>query len=410
MFNNMKFYRNTEIASEYGLSLPTIGNWIKDTLVNKKSLELIVHNGKHHIAKTDLNIQLIKQYVSEGFKYKPLNARVVAEPNSQYIKYLSDKQLIEIKKGISDKKLLDIKYSYIDGGAALWDNMYESSAGSSATYDPYNKMNILTIPRILELLGNTKINIIEIGAGNGKPLLQFLLALTKEHRKNKINAYISVDISSEMNEIQKRNIKSELPELAFSSYVVDVENETFEEIVYEIHQKSPETTNVFVMYGGTFGNFENPEKVVMNIEKSMMTGDLLCINNPYPHPDRFKDAKYMYESPTLDHYLFASRSLGLQAGSQDLEYSFDSKTTTKKLYLNIPVDHTIKFNINGHEEVLDIPKGTRLLVWQSRMTDLDYFQSITMHYDLMLVLYTISSDSKFILTVYRKEVRGNLIS
>jgi uncharacterized SAM-dependent methyltransferase len=398
----MKFYKNIEIAQEYGVSLPTIGNWIKDTLSGKKQLELIKNNDKEYIAKTDLNTKLIQQYVNQGFKYKPLNARVVAQPDESYIKYLTDKQLIEIKKSISDKKLLDIKYSYIDGGAELWDDMYESSAGSSSTYEPYNKMNILTIPRILELLGDKKINIIEIGAGNGKPLLEFLHALAKE---DKINSYISIDISSEMNEIQRRNLNSEFPNMDFSSYIIDVENETFEDVIYEIHQNYPETTNIFVMYGGTFGNFANPEKVIMNIEKSMLTSDLLCINNPYPHPDRFKDAKYMYESPTADHYLFASRSLGLQVEPENLEYYFDTETTTRKLYLNIPVDHTLKFNINNRKEVLDLPKGTRILVWQHRMTNLEYLQSLTKQYDLMLVLYTISSDNKFILTVYRKESR-----
>ena len=209
-----------------------------------------------------------------------------------------------------------------------------------------------------------------------------------------------------MNEIQKRNLKSEFPNLEFLPYVIDVENETFEEVVYQLYQSYPDTTNIFVMYGGTFGNFVNPEKVIMNIEKSMLSGDLLCINNPYPHPDRFKDAKYMYESPTADHYLFASRSLGLQVEPENLEYFFDNETTTRKLYLNIPVDHTLKLNINEHEEILDIPKSTKILVWQHRMTNLEYLQSLTKPYDLMLVLYTISSDSKFILTVYRKETRA----
>ena len=399
----MKFYKNIEIAQEYGISLPTVGNWIKDTLSGKKQLELIENNNRDYIAKTDANTKLMQQYVSQGFKYKPLNSRVIAEPDKDYIKYLTDKQLIEIKKGILDKKLIDIKYSYIDGGAILWDDMYEISGGSPSTYEPYNKMNILTIPRILELLGTKKINIIEIGAGNGKPLLEFLHSLSNE---NRINAYVSIDISEEMNKIQKRNLKMEFPNLEFLPYVIDVENETFEEIVYQLYQTYPDSTNVFVMYGGTFGNFMNPEKVIMNVEKSMLSGDLFCINNAYPHPDRFKDGKYMYESPTADHYLFASRSLGLQVEPENLEYYFDIETTTRKLYLNIPVDHTVKLNINDREEVLDIPKGTKILVWQHRMTNLEYLQSLTKPYDLMLVIYTISSDNKFILTVYRKETRA----
>jgi SAM-dependent methyltransferase len=399
----MKFYKNTEIASEYSVSLPTVANWIKDSITGKKNLELIDMGGKHYIAKTDTNIKLIRTYVVQGFKYKPSNVRIIAEPDPNFIKHLSGKQLIEIKKGILDKKLLDIKFAYVGGGATLWDNMYNKSGGSSSTYEPYNKMNILIIPRILELLREKQINIVEIGAGNGKPLLDFLHALNRE---NKLNSYISIDISSEMNEIQRHNLSSEFPTLKLSSYVIDVENESFEDIVYEIHQEYPESINVFILYGGTFGNFANPEKTIMNIEKSMITDDVLCINNPYPHPDRFKYAKYMYESPTADHYLFASRSLGLQVNPEDLEFYFDQKTTTRNLFLKIPTDHTLKFYINEHKETLDIPKGTKIQIWKNRMTDLDYIQSVTKSYDLQLVLFTLSSDYKFILTVYRKQARG----
>jgi SAM-dependent methyltransferase len=388
----MKYYKNAEIANEYGVSLPTVANWIKDTLSGKKNLELAQNNDKIYIAKTDENTKLIQKYVSKGFKYKPSNARVVVEPKPDYIKYFSDKQLIELKKCILDKKLIDIKFAYIDGGANLWNETYtHSQVGSTNQFVlTRNKMSILSIPRVLELAGTKKVNVVEIGAGNGKPLLEFLHKLSEE---NRLNSYISIDISSEMNEIQKQNLLKEFPNLVFNSYVVDVENDTFEDIVYEIHQNYPETMNIFVMFGGTFGNFISPEKTIMNIEKSMLTGDLLCIDNPHPHPDRFKDAKYMYESPTVDHYLFASRSLGLQVSAVDLEYHFDAKTTTKKLFLNIPFDHTIKLTINDREETIDLPKGMKIQVWQHRMTNLDYIQNITKPYDLFLVLYTISSDT-----------------
>jgi len=400
----MKYYKNAEIAQEYAVSLPTVANWIKDTLSGKKKLELIHENGKNYITKTDENTKLLQRYVAEGFKYKPSNARAVVEPDPKFIKYLSDKQLIEIKKGITDKKLLDIKFAYIDGGANVWSETYaHSQGGSNPIAASYNKMNILTIPRILELAGNRKVNIIEVGAGNGKPLQEFLHKLEME---NRLNSYISIDISSEMNEIQKQNLLKVFPKLDFYSYVVDVENDSFEDIVYELYQDHPETMNIFVMFGGTFGNFINPEKAIMNIEKSMLTGDLLCINNPYPHPDRFKDAKYMYESPTVDHYLFASRGLGLQVDANDLEYYFDTAKTTRTLFLNIPFDHTIKLTINDREETIDLPKGMKIQIWQNRMTDLEYIQSVAKPYDLFLALYTISSDNKFLLTVYRKESRN----
>jgi SAM-dependent methyltransferase len=355
----MKYYKNIDISKEFAVSQTTVANWIKDTLSGKKDLELISHKNKKYIAKTEENITKIKAYASEGFKYKPTNARTVSSPKEEFKKYLTDRQLIEIKKNIVDKKKIDVKFSYIDGGANIWDKMYDESAGSSATYDPYNQMNILSIPRILELTGKKKINIIEIGAGNGKPLLEFLNTLT---HSNRLNAYISIDISSEMNALQEQNLLKSFPGLNFFSYVVDVENESFDHIVYEIYQDHPDTMNIFVVFGGTFGNFADIERTVMNIEKSMLSGDIVCINNPRPHKDRYADGKYMYESPTVDHYLFASRSLGLQVSGEDLRYEFDKKTTTRKLFLNIPHNHTVKLLINDREEVIDLPKGTEIMI------------------------------------------------
>ena len=204
----MKYFKNSFLAKEYGVTLPTIANWIKETTSGKKNLELFEHNNRKYIAKTDSNQLLMRKYVEFGFKYKPVSKRVVAESDFNFVKYLSDKQLIEIKKDLLDKKHLDLKYVYMDGGAEVWNSMYENSSGSSSTYEPYHKMNVLMIPRILELLGEKTINIIEVGVGNGKPLHDFLHALEKE---KKLNSYISIDIRSTKNEIAIKNIKKEYP-------------------------------------------------------------------------------------------------------------------------------------------------------------------------------------------------------
>jgi hypothetical protein len=396
----MRYYKNKELADEFGVSLPTVANWIKDTLAGKKDLELVEHNGKTLIARTYKNLKLIREYVSQGFKYKPLNTRVLASPRSDYIKYFSDKQLIELKKDLVDKKQLDIKYSFIGGGAMLWNKVCESLGTSSMAYGSYHQMNLLAIPIIISLSSKNKINLFEIGTSNGKALLAFLKALDTTH---KLNSYIAIDMSREVNKTTTRDLKKEFPNLNVASYVFDVENESFEEVVYELYQDYPDSMNIFILYGGTFGNFSYPEKAIMNLAKSMMSGDLLCINNSYPHVDQSKDFKYMYESPVADHYLFGARALGIRAEPTNLQYDFDGQNMIRTLYLKVPLDHTLKFSINEREEYVDIPKGTRIKIWQHRMTDLNYIQNIATSYDLFLVLYTISSDNKSILTVHRKE-------
>ncbi len=398
----MKHYKNKEISDEFAVSQPTVANWIKDTLNGKKELELIEINDKFFIARSQNNIKLIKDYISLGFKYKPTNKRLVVEAKPEFIKHLNDKQIIEIKKNLTEKKLIDVKYVYMDGGANVWNDMYDISAGSAAIYDPYNKMNLLSVPLLLQLIGKAKINVFDIGAGNGKPVVDFLQDL---YKNNSLGSYIAIDISSQMNEMAIQNVKKKFPKLDCIPCILDVENNSFEEIVYEISQDHPNSINVFLLYGGTFGNFNNQEKALFNIEKSMFSGDFLFLNNFSPNPYRFNDEKYMYESPTVDHYLFVARGLGLRVGPEDLEYSFNLENKERQLSLVLPSDYTIKLPINDKDEKIDLPKDTRILVWKHKMTNLNFIQSITKSYDLNLVLYTISSDNKFILTCYKKETK-----
>lgn len=402
----MKYHKNAEIAHEYAVSLPTVANWIKDTLSGKKHLELVHDKGKYFVAKTHENNRLLKSYAVAGFKYKPSNVRIAVEPSQDFLKYLSQKQLIDIRKTLTDKHRLDIKYSYIDGGALIWDMAYtHSQIGSFPKDHPMNTMNLTSLPRILDSIGDKKVNIIEIGSGNGKPVLDIIQELQKT---DSINKYIVLDLSSEMNTLAISNISNKFTQIICTSYVLDIEHEGFEEITYELNQEDENTVNLVLMYGGTIGNIAEVQHALSNIERSMMVNDLLLIHNTYPNKSRYSDSKQMYESPTVDHFLFVAKSLGFQVSGNDLEYEFDEPTFTKRLFLVLPNDHTIHFNINDKVQSVDVPKNTRIEVWKHTMTNLNMIQSLTEPLDLGLVMFTTSRDDKFMMSLHKKKIGRNL--
>jgi carbamoyltransferase len=99
---------------------------------------------------------------------------------------------------------------------------------------------------------SVKINIIDLGPGNSKPLKNFLLKLSDLGR---LNSYAAVDISPEMIEISQKNIQEWLPDLPYFSYVCDFETANFNRILEQQKAKFEyETVNIIFDLGRTLSN------------------------------------------------------------------------------------------------------------------------------------------------------------
>ena len=66
----MHYFKHSELAQQYAISLRTIHNWIEAARANKLALTLHESGSKTYIANTAQNLRTIAQLVESRKKYR----------------------------------------------------------------------------------------------------------------------------------------------------------------------------------------------------------------------------------------------------------------------------------------------------------------------------------------------------
>lgn len=176
----------------------------------------------------------------------------------------------EILQGLREKKKhISSKYFYDENG----DKIFKQIMEMDEYYLPKCERKILKnqtseIATILKKQSD-KWNIIELGAGDGTKTIIFLEKLLE----NKIDlTYIPLDISENILEENKQNVKEKIP----SANVQSVHGnyfETFDKVV------SKEVNNLVLFMGSNIGNYglEEAEEFLTWIQSKMNPNDLILV-------------------------------------------------------------------------------------------------------------------------------------
>jgi len=185
-------------------------------------------------------------------------------------------QLSELITAIKGRGEIPLKFNYIGkDGTKRWDslaklrgdkdvkgiNKVEADLLSTKANDFLHSFNDLK-----------KLNIIDIGPGNGfpvTPLLDTLIRYSVEFR------YGPVDISDEMLEVATKNVKNLFPKISIKSVQLDFELGNFAETTYKL--RSGGWKNLLVFLGTTLGNQSDRSRILTNFRDSMTSEDFLII-------------------------------------------------------------------------------------------------------------------------------------
>jgi len=175
---------------------------------------------------------------------------------------------IDVDKGFSDKeKYLSSKYFYDDEGSLLFQQIMELPE-YYLTRAEFNIFETRSLD-ILDKIGANKLDIIELGAGDGLKTIEFLRQLTGSNCKV---TYYPIDISQEaINQLTKK-VKTNLPALDIKPLIGDY----FKEL-HEI--PSSDAKKVVLFLGANIGNYRQPVAInlLKLINENLSKGDMLLI-------------------------------------------------------------------------------------------------------------------------------------
>ena len=267
---------------------------------------------------------------------------------------LTKRQEAELVTAIQGRGEIPLKFTYLGKGAQNWDAIARQRTEGSGI----NSVEGMLLKKRLNDFISTvdkkqNINIIDIGCGNGVPILPILDKLKEEGISF---TYVPMDISQEMLALAIDTVKKSFPDTLSKPFQMDFELGQFSDLMYEL--KKDGSINLMLFLGSTLGNHSDLSRVLTNFRDSMTSKDYLIIGVELTNLAKVRGLLSHYDNKVAR--LFATYTLN-QLGVTDEEYDYDVSWNDKvnqvevRALLNQPVKMEIsgeKFTLQKNESIL----------------------------------------------------------
>lgn len=370
----MKKYKNTELAKLYKVSEKTVRNWIEAAKKGNVNIDIISDRDRSYIVDTPTNHILLKLLSKKGRKYQNRKSLIEVEPTPEFYEIYSERQIIDIISNLEINKEIAHKYAYFDGGAQHFDEYTNRVLKESAP---------ITIKRTIELLnfnqeyilslcqGYDKVNVVDIGPGNGIPIKQFLDTLIKA---GKLRKYIGVDISPEMLKIDEKNLMSWFGSLfPFEGYVRDINVDSIQEILFKnTHISDVETLsciNVIFFLGSTIENQRKYDESLYTIKSSMGKSDIFVLSQTLDTESSKSHLSFSPRDKTqmnsdLDLLITVLELLNIKKEYYDVYRYYDPKEKARMISIELKYDISLDIKTKSFKQKVNLQKKDNIAIFR----------------------------------------------
>ena len=366
----MLYFKHTELAKTYHVSLRTVHNWVEATKKGKLDLSLHQENGKAYVANTAGNMLILTELTASRRKYRNTKATKIVTPKPDFYTIYSEEQVYDIISNLEIHHEIPHQYNYFEGGADRWQKYIERLAAEDAPNSLTCTLKLLNVNEsyIDDLLSDyRRVNIIDIGAGNAYPAKTLLAHLLEQ---DKLGRYVALDISPSMLEVAKDNVKSWFGDrVAYEGYEYDINYDRFSKLLANEYMKddSSNTVNLVLLFGGTLSNMRYPDNGYKMIHDSMGINDLLIHANKL---DTEVARQYFDfnlkpgETKLAAVHRLAVDLLNIDESFYDIEMGYDSSINQRFVRVRLRVAVTIQFVSKAGKREVSLNKGDAILLWR----------------------------------------------
>jgi uncharacterized SAM-dependent methyltransferase len=397
----VKYFKNTELAKIYNVSEKSVRNWIQAARDGKLDLELYEKNDRFWIANITKNVAEIEALVKKGKKYKNQRGRKVVTPTPQFYEMYDSKQILDIISSLAIHHETPLQYTYVDGGAQDWDKYAKRLLSEHASNILNSTISILEETTLTQhsLLRNfERINVVDIGPGNGLPIRP---TLEKLQREGRLGRYMPIDISSDMLKILGKNIQEWFGDsIEYHPVIKDISRERFKDIIGE-DSLDPKTATLVFLMGGTLFNFRSPEQILHVINDSMGQNDFFIYSGYLDTPQTRRYFDYYTSNkrkvPVQDGIILDF--LNIDESLYDVEQLFDEVGRARTIHIIPKVDIAVKIKLAETTRTLELVKGVPILIWRHWHKDTIETLSLLDKNGFELMQATKSIDQQYLVTV-----------
>jgi len=404
------YFKNTELAKIFNVSEKSVRNWIQAAQQGKLDLQLHEYNGKVWIANTAKNSAILQKHAQQGKKYKNRRGAKIVTPTQRFYELYNQKQILDIIAYSTIHHEIPTRYSYMDGGAQYWDD-YAKRLGGEDIPNILNKtieLLEMATPAMNELIeSGRKVNVVDLGPGNGLPIRPMLTRLIDEGR---LKRYIAIDGSQDMLDILETNIKKWFGDtIHYEGYIRDISHDRFDDLFADDYaaDEAEVPANLVCLLGGTLSNFKSPTQTLLTINESMGLNDLLIYTGLLDTPAirRYFDFNNSHPNQKLRSELILA-FLGIEEDLYEMELKFDDVKRARSISCIPTVDLTIKFELAHGTRYVELRKGEPILLWRHWHKDaIDIINQFDQTgYDIMNVARTVNQEYMLAISKIKVEI------
>lgn len=408
----MTYFKHSELANDYHVSLKTVHNWISAAKREKLDLQLYENGGRTYIANTPSNIRTLKRLSEKGKKYRNTLHHKVITPKPKFYELFNRRQILDIIHNLDIHHEIPRQYNYFDEGATSWDKWIRrlEDDETPSTFKSTVKLLHDNFGHIDALVnGRKRVNVIDIGVGNAMPVRELLAHLSSQ---GKLSRYVGIDISQEMLNIAERNIQEWFgDEIKFEGHIRDISFERFDDLLIDdmLGDNSEEVLNLVLVLGSTPINFRSPQDVLRTIYGSMNQNDLIIYTTK---PDSQASREYFDFnvssgakglSPTVGVILGL---MNIDESLYDVEMGFNEQIRMRYMQIRLKTALTIDFTTEYGHRATRLEKGDAILLqrsWHwSALEIISNFEEI----GFKLLQSTLTPDRQFLMTISGVDTRA----
>ncbi len=270
------------------------------------------------------------------------------------IKLLTKRQEAELVTAIQGRAEIPLKFAYLGEGAYNWDRIARERSKGEGINSAEGALLKKKVKDFLAAVdGGKGVNVIDIGCGNGMPVLPLLEQL----RAAKISfTYIPLDISHEMIALASETITKRFPGTKCKPVQMDFELGQFSDITYDLKENG--SANLMLFLGSTLGNHSDLNRVLTNFRDSMTSKDFLIIGIELTNLAKVSSIVPHYTNTVVKKLILAiPGELGIMASAYAYDASWNEKYSQIECRIILKKDIKIKiasehFTLGKNENIL----------------------------------------------------------
>jgi len=307
----------------------------------------------------------------------------------------SHSQKSELVTAIKGRGEIPLKFVYISkAGKNRWDKIAKTRSSKNVRGINTVEGNLLNA-KVSDFLNSfknlDKLNIIDIGPGNGYPVMPLLQPLNKLGVKFR---YVPIDISDEMLNLAVENIRVAFPGIEIKPIRLDFELGNFAEETYKLREGRFQ--NLMLFLGSTLGNQSDRSRVLTNFRDSMTSDDFLIIGVELVNLHKIDKLLKHYDNKYVADLVFGvAEELGIKLEDGKYEVLFNNETHQVEMYFYF--GKIVRINFEG--DAISFEKDDKLLLAHSHKFTEWIFAKALSEVGFRLELMTTSSEKGYSLVM-----------